>query len=373
MPLPINVPRREHTGGANPAKLGQSLLAAGMVINGDDLTGWPSGNVGEFVATINRGQPNEERILCLVRNANAINVKTRGWDNTAATDHGVGEQLEHTDSATEFDEANAHITATEAHGVSGGFVDLDSAQTLKNKSISGSENTLSNIPIDAVLGLTGLVLPFAGVAAPTGWLLCNGAAISRSTYARLFAIIGTVYGAGDGTNTFNLPDLRGRVPVGAGQGSGLANRTLGAYGGEENHALSWVETGSHYHNLSNVSAHDTNHYHSGTTLGPNADHAHSTPNHQHAISGNFNPAASSPFTRVEAGTDPGSGDGNVSTMNGGGGTTGGINAHHGHGFDTGYMNANNSHNHTGSTDMQGSSTGHNTMQPYAVLNYVVKT
>lgn len=59
---------------------------------------------------------------------------------------------------------------------------------------------------------TGVVLPFAGTAAPTGWLACDGTAISRTTYASLFAAISTSYGVGDGSTTFNLPDLRGRFP-----------------------------------------------------------------------------------------------------------------------------------------------------------------
>lgn len=62
---------------------------------------------------------------------------------------------------------------------------------------------------------SGAILPYGGATAPSaGWLLCNGAAISRSTYATLFAIIGTAFGVGNGTTTFNLPDFRGRVPVG---------------------------------------------------------------------------------------------------------------------------------------------------------------
>ncbi|EHL69933.1 hypothetical protein HMPREF1032_02932, partial [Subdoligranulum sp. 4_3_54A2FAA] len=60
----------------------------------------------------------------------------------------------------------------------------------------------------------GCVIPFAGAAAPTGWLLCQGQAISRTTYAQLFSVIGTTYGSGDGKTTFNLPDMRGRVAVG---------------------------------------------------------------------------------------------------------------------------------------------------------------
>lgn len=63
---------------------------------------------------------------------------------------------------------------------------------------------------------TGSVLTFAGSSIPSGFLLCNGAAISRTTYAKLFAAIGTMYGAGDGATTFNLPDMRDRFAEGAG-------------------------------------------------------------------------------------------------------------------------------------------------------------
>ena len=61
----------------------------------------------------------------------------------------------------------------------------------------------------------GVIIPFAGTSVPTGYLLCNGAAVSRTDYANLFAAIGTIYGAGDGSTTFNLPDARDRVLQGA--------------------------------------------------------------------------------------------------------------------------------------------------------------
>lgn len=60
----------------------------------------------------------------------------------------------------------------------------------------------------------GGVEAYAGSVAPAGWLLANGSAVSRTTYAALFAIIGTAYGPGDGATTFNLPNLKGRMPVG---------------------------------------------------------------------------------------------------------------------------------------------------------------
>lgn len=66
---------------------------------------------------------------------------------------------------------------------------------------------------------TGTILPYAAAAAPSFFLLCDGSAVSRTIYAALFAVIGTTYGAGNGSTTFNLPDARGRVILGAGTGT----------------------------------------------------------------------------------------------------------------------------------------------------------
>lgn len=71
----------------------------------------------------------------------------------------------------------------------------------------------------------GLISPFGGSFSPDGWLLCDGSAISRTEYAALFDVIGTVYGAGDGSSTFNLPDLRGRTAVGAEEGASRGTKT----------------------------------------------------------------------------------------------------------------------------------------------------
>ena len=70
----------------------------------------------------------------------------------------------------------------------------------------------------------GTIVPYGGATAPTGYLLCNDAAISRSTYSVLFAIISTAFGTGDGSTTFNVPDLRDRLPL----GKGTNNGTVGA-------------------------------------------------------------------------------------------------------------------------------------------------
>jgi microcystin-dependent protein len=92
----------------------------------------------------------------------------------------------------------------------------------------------------------GEVRLFAGNFAPRGWAFAAGQLLPISQNQSLFAIVGTTYG-GDGRTTFALPDLRGRVPLGTGQGPGLTNRTLGKKGGAETHTLTAAEMPSHNH------------------------------------------------------------------------------------------------------------------------------
>lgn len=93
----------------------------------------------------------------------------------------------------------------------------------------------------------GVMLPYGGAAAPAQFLLCDGSAVSRSTYADLYAAIGVAYGAGDGSSTFNLPDLKGKIPVGK-NAAETEFDTLGEAGGAKTHTLTEVEMPAHTHN-----------------------------------------------------------------------------------------------------------------------------
>jgi microcystin-dependent protein len=94
----------------------------------------------------------------------------------------------------------------------------------------------------------GMIKIFAGNFAPRGWLLCNGQLMSISQNNALFALLGTMYG-GNGTTTFALPDLRGRAPIGFGQGPGLSNYVQGQMGGVEGVTLTTTQIPSHSHPL----------------------------------------------------------------------------------------------------------------------------
>lgn len=190
--------------------------------------------------------------------------------------------------------------------------------------INGQQTADGRYYFDSSVGSTGAwrstPLPVGGLPAgsimawgtntpPANWLIADGAAVSRTVYSSLFAVIGTTYGTGDGSTTFNLPDLRGRVAVGRNAGT---FGTLGATGGAETHTLTTNEMPSHNHRVGMTN--------DGTVVAYNL---------QMASSGN-----TYSFRSNGVGGNTGSADGSYFT---------------------------------------GGGQAHNNLQPYQVLNYIIKT
>jgi microcystin-dependent protein len=171
----------------------------------------------------------------------------------------------------------------------------------------------------------GTVVPFAGTVIPAGWLLCDGTqyATDDRRFAALFAAIQTSFGSG--TGTFRVPDLRGRVAVGTGQGSGTSNRLLAQVFGAETHTLTAAEMPSHNHFINLTTSTSGAHSHT-YSIGP-------------GDGGSRDKAADGDGYTREAGTSVAG-----------------------------------AHNHSvsGNSANTGGDQPHNNMQPSIVLNYIIK-
>jgi microcystin-dependent protein len=201
----------------------------------------------------------------------------------------------------------------------------------------------------------GGVFPFAGTAAPTGYLLCDGSQVSRTTYQSLFGVVGTTYGAGDGSTTFHLPDLRQRFPLGkAASGTGS---TLGATGGAIDHTHS---VGSHTHSFSATSSSDGNHSHGGST-GSNGSHSHSiSSDGTHSHTGTHAEPETTGFVTVVPYSSPDGGHNH-------GGSTGSVGDH------SHSINGDGTHSHSvsGTTGSSSAAETGTANPPFLSLNYVI--
>lgn len=204
---------------------------------------------------------------------------------------------------------------------------------------SAGAGAAEEIPISSFSVPPGVVMPYAAAgSAPSGYLFCNGAAVSRTIYAALFGLFGTVYGAGDGSTTFNLPDLRGTVIAGMDTIGGVGPRnilqsymsssTLGAIGGVQTQTALLNGAGA------------------ATT-----------------VSGGISGVANGTYqsTQAYAGT-------NIFASGGGGVATG-----YDHVHDVIVLNAAVTGSFAGSGTLSGSTQGFATLQPTMVMNYIVKT
>ncbi len=225
----------------------------------------------------------------------------------------------------------------------------------------------------------GVISQFAGETAPNGYLLCQGQAVSRTAYASLFNVISTKYGAGDGSTTFNIPDLRGRVPVGK-DDRDTDFKTLGNMGGEKAHTLTVQEIPAHNHSATLTINSGGAHTHSASS--------NSTGAHTHSVSGSAASAGGHTHTygygkAAYAGgtgnTVPvldsyGKGDTNTNSAGAHTHSVSGTAASNGAHSHTITVNSGGAHTHTGTVSIgsTGGGQAHNNMQPYIVLNYIIK-
>jgi len=213
-----------------------------------------------------------------------------------------------------------------------------------------------DVPKAGSLNLENLVPPgtvtqFAGATAPTGYLLCQGQSLSTTTFGNLFNVIGYTYG-GSGSS-FSLPNLENRVPVGKGPDTEFD--VLGETGGAKTVTLTTANMAAHTHSgtTGNQSA---DHTHSGSTGGISANHTHGITTR--AISGPLDWPNTVAYS-----------NGNAAA---GSASTGTVSSDHSHSFSTGGVSANHTHTFT-TNNGTGTATPVANLQPYIVLNYIIKT
>lgn len=181
--------------------------------------------------------------------------------------------------------------------------------------------------------LPGEIIMYGGASAPLGWLFCQGQELSRAVYSALFDVIGTTYGAGNGTTTFNIPDFRDASPLG-----NSSSRPRGSSGGAELHTLTTANLPSHTHSI--------NHDHAATSTAVDGVHTQDSPHSK-------SPSTGTSHTTYAYG--------NAATAT----TITGSGSQHSHVVDIPLF--------TGSSGATGSATALDTRDPYLALPFMIKT
>jgi microcystin-dependent protein len=344
-----------------------------------------------------------------------------GHDGAISDVHGVGAGSQVVGTIKAQTLTNKTLTSPT---ITGGTLNGGAALTVNSTELNYVDNVTS--PIQTQINTNtpvGMISIHAGTTAPTGWLLCKGQAVSRATYASLFGVVSTNYGSGDGSTTFNLPDLQGRVVVGVSDTQGEFN--LRDVGGNMNHQ----------HIASNSASASTAHNHTvsatnGTALATgshnhsvNSNHTHPIPHnhtdnivatigggsHNHGLSGVVNPnttavgrassgntstnfqlggfqatdnfAVSNSPSHAHTATMSGNVTGTPNSTDSGGSNTANFNTVSGNTANTGGDHAHNVSNNAATiNDSAGGSHAHtvpassslSNLQPYITLNYIIK-
>lgn len=387
--------RRSYSGAAPAAELASGITATSTSISVDNGAGFPT--AGPFFIVLARGTPAEEKVEVDSRSSNTFNVAStsqRGVDGTTAASHAAGVTVEHVWTATDADEANAaayytvgQVTtkgdllaatgsrqlARVAAGANGLPLVAASGEAagvaydqLATAAIEDDAITTAKIDDDAVTGPKIAAvqrwepgdLKMSARSTPTaGWLLCDGSAVSRATYADLFTAIATTFGVGDGSTTFNLPDFGGKVLKGV--GSGYAR---GATGGAVDATIGEANLPEHTHSFSATSGNQSaTHTHPAGTLatGTTGSHQHSIPTRPDdgTSSGDFLPTAEQTTQALQQTNTNATGD-HSHTITG----------------STGNASGDHTHSVSGNTGVgPGSGTAIDVEDPYLVANVFIKT
>lgn len=376
--------KKYYKGAPANALLTSSPSSGDTTMTVDTITGWPTSF--PFYVVIDPGTSKEEKVRVTAISTLTLTV-VRAQDNTTAVGHTSGAAIYPVFTAIEASEANeiasimttkgdiitndgSSITRLAVGATNTHVLQVDSTATngikwgqVATAGIADSAITSAKIEdgtivladlaaaLQAFLVPSGSISAYGGSSAPTGWLLCDGTNVSRSTYSTLFGLLGTKYGAGDGSTTFGLPNLKGKVPVGL-DSTDSAFDDRGKTGGSK------TSTAPHTHNIDhNHAAFDWTHDHASFSISGGA--------HDHEIHRTAQQlaAGTSGYYAVPL-QDSGTSVGSTQFSNS-----------HSHTVDVPSHTASIDIPALGTTASGASSAGatDGNLQPYIVVNYIIKT
>lgn len=210
-----------------------------------------------------------EILLNYTNNKATTDAAITGLQNSKApNNHASGETTYGTGTSSAYGHVKLYDGVDSDSGANSGVAATPAAvKALRNEML----NSFVTFPV-------GMVVPYAGASAPSGWLLCDGQAVSRTSYPSLFQVLGVTYGGGDGVNTFNVPDLRECSPIGVGQrGSGVSTHETYTLGQFKDDTFK-----EHNHSCSSTSNDHTHNFRPSGTIQVNA-HSHGLNGHKHTF------------------------------------------------------------------------------------------